>query len=71
MNALFASQRQDYTVDADGNVLDGAVLVTEPSTDLSCNAGYAFDAGSIQLVGKASNYYSGVTSGTLTIRVTP
>ena len=67
-SALFSSQHQAFTPDANNKVLTLAPLIMELTTNLDC-AGLSFAGGSISLSGKAENYFGGITMGKLTIDV--
>ena len=68
----FAGQTQDLEPDAQNKVLTSIFLLDTVNPDITCSGiGYVWKGTTITLVGSGTNYFSGVTNGTLTIDVHP
>ena len=70
-SALLGPMTQNLTADASGNVLTSIFLMHDLDFTLFCPSGWTFAGGSATLTGRASNYYSGVTTEVITFSVAP
>ena len=62
---------QNLAPDADGNVLTSIFLITELDFTMECQAGWSFVSGTAKLTGQASNYFNGMTTETITFKISP
>lgn len=70
-NATLGPQTQNLAPDANGLVLTSIFLIQELDFTLSCQEGWTFLGGTAKLTGRASNYFGGVTNGTITFSISP
>lgn len=70
-NATLAPMTQNLSPDAEGNVLTSIFLIYELNFTMECQAGWSFTSGTAKLTGRASNYFGGTTTGTITFHVAP
>jgi hypothetical protein len=70
-NGDYAPLQQILNPDSQGNVLTSIFLIDSYTPDVTCNSGFDWTGTTITLDGKAINYYSGTTNGTLTISIKP
>lgn len=69
--APLAPMTQNLSPDADGNVLTSIFLIYELDLKMTCQANWSFTSGTAKLTGKASNYFGGTTTATITFNVAP
>jgi hypothetical protein len=70
--ATFAPAEQKLTPDANGEVLQDIFLIQNVDLTMPCqDASWQFSSGNVTLTAQAKNWGNQVTSGTLTIHVTP
>jgi hypothetical protein len=64
-------QTQNLSPDASGNVLPSIFLIEDLDFKMDCQSGWIFTSGKAVLTGRASNYFGGTTTETLTFIVSP
>ena len=64
-------QTQNLSPDANGNVLTSIFLIQDLDFTMECQSGWIFTSGKAMLTGRASNYFAGTTTETLTFTVSP
>jgi|RhiMetdeSRZDD1v2_1073273.scaffolds.fasta_scaffold227505_2 hypothetical protein len=69
--ADLGAQTQNLSPDASGNVLTSIFLIQELDFALDCQSGWSFTSGKATLTGRATNYFAGTTTETLTFNVSP
>jgi hypothetical protein len=70
-NAVLAPMTQNLAPDAQGNVLTSIFLIYELDFKMECQANWSFTSGTAKLTGQASNYFSGITTETITFKISP
>ena len=70
-SALLGPMNQDLTPDANGYVLTSIFLIHDLDFSLACQPGWTFASGTATLTGRATNYYSGVTTEVITFTIAP
>ena len=68
-NSHYAEQKHTFAPTADGKVLTEWAALLQASTNFDCPSGATFVGGTITLIGHASNYFAGVASGTLSVKI--
>lgn len=64
-------QTQNLSPDASGNVLTSIFLLQDLDFTMDCQSGWIFTSGKAVLTGRASNYFGGSTTETLTLNISP
>ena len=62
---------QNLSPDASGNVLTSIFLSQDLDFTMDCQTGWIFTSGKAVLTGRATNYFAGTTTETLTFNVSP
>ena len=70
-NATLGPLTQNLSPDANGYVPTSIFLIQELNFSLNCQAGWSFGSGTAKLTGRASNYFGGVTTETITFTIAP
>ena len=64
-------QTQNLAPNANGNVLTSIFLIEDVDFSMDCQAGWIFTSGKAVFTGRATNYFSGTTTETLTFSISP
>jgi hypothetical protein len=70
-NATLGPMTQNLGPDPDGKVLTSIFLIYDMNFAMDCQPGWSFASGSAKLTGRASNYFGGNTTETITFFVAP